>query len=295
MSEPSSKTEALPLELARDVEHRCNRFEVAWQGGTPPRLEDYVAETPEAIRAALLRELILLDIHYRQARGESCQAANYQQRFPSLAPAWLAGALAPSQEGQPEQSSSWGQTRGQTESEEHFGRPGQPSTLWEGTLGGRTSPMIGPYKLLQKLGEGGMGTVYMAEQEHPIKRRVALKIIKAGMDSARVIARFEQERQALALMDHPNIAKVLDAGTTQDGRPYFVMERVKGIPITKFCVQERLTPKERLELIIPICHAVQHAHQKGIIHRDLKPSNVIIAFYDGKPVPKVIDFGVVKA
>ncbi|TMQ33710.1 MAG: serine/threonine protein kinase, partial [Planctomycetota bacterium] len=155
--------------------------------------------------------------------------------------------------------------------------------------------MIGPYKLLQKLGEGGMGTVYMAEQEHPIKRRVALKIIKAGMDSARVIARFEQERQALALMDHPNIAKVLDAGTTQDGRPYFVMELVKGIPITKFCDQERLTPKERLELFIPICHAVQHAHQKGIIHRDLKPSNVIIAFYDGKPVPKVIDFGVVKA
>ena len=146
MSEPSSEAQALPLELARDVEHRCNRFEVAWQGGTPPRLEEYVAETPEAIRAALLRELILLDIHYRQARGESCQAADYQQRFPSLAPAWLASALAPSEEGQPEQSSSWGQTRGQTESDEHLGRPGQPSTLWEGMLGGRSSPMIGPYK-----------------------------------------------------------------------------------------------------------------------------------------------------
>jgi serine/threonine protein kinase/predicted Zn-dependent protease len=155
--------------------------------------------------------------------------------------------------------------------------------------------LIGPYKLMQKLGEGGMGTVHVAQQEHPVKRRVALKIIKSGMDSAHVIARFEQERQALALMDHPNIAKVLDAGTTQNGLPYFVMELVKGIPITKFCDQERLTPRERLELFIPVCHAVQHAHQKGIIHRDLKPSNVIIALYDGKPVPKVIDFGVAKA
>jgi serine/threonine protein kinase len=153
---------------------------------------------------------------------------------------------------------------------------------------------IGPYKLLQKLGEGGMGTVYVAEQEHPVKRRVALKIIKAGMDSKHVIARFEQERQALALMDHPNIAKVLDAGTTQNGLPYFVMELVKGIPINRFCDHERLTPKERLELFIPVCHAVQHAHQKGIIHRDLKPSNVMVALYDGKAVPKVIDFGVAR-
>jgi non-specific serine/threonine protein kinase/serine/threonine-protein kinase len=154
---------------------------------------------------------------------------------------------------------------------------------------------IGPYKLLQKLGEGGMGAVYMAEQEQPVKRRVALKIIKAGMDTAHVIARFEQERQALAMMDHPSIAKVLEAGTTGTNRPYFVMELVKGIPITKYCDQEHLTPKERLELFIPVCQAVQHAHQKGIIHRDLKPSNVLIALYDGKPIPKVIDFGVAKA
>jgi serine/threonine protein kinase/tetratricopeptide (TPR) repeat protein len=154
---------------------------------------------------------------------------------------------------------------------------------------------IGPYKLLQQIGEGGMGAVYLAEQVAPVKRRVALKLVKAGMDSARVIARFEQERQALALMDHPHIAKVLDGGTTESGRPYFVMELVKGIPITKFCDQEHLTPKERLELFIPVCQAVQHAHQKGIIHRDLKPSNVLIALYDGKPVPKVIDFGLAKA
>jgi serine/threonine protein kinase/Flp pilus assembly protein TadD len=154
---------------------------------------------------------------------------------------------------------------------------------------------IGPYKLLQGLGEGGMGAVYLAEQEQPVKRRVALKIIKAGMDSAHVIGRFEQERQALAMMDHPNIAKVLDAGATDAGRPYFVMELVKGIPITKYCDQENLTPRQRLELFIPVCQAVQHAHQKGLIHRDLKPSNVIIALYDGKPIPKVIDFGVAKA
>ena len=154
---------------------------------------------------------------------------------------------------------------------------------------------IGPYKLLQQIGEGGMGTVFMAEQTQPVRRTVALKLIKAGMDSRQVIARFEAERQALALMDHPNIAKVFDAGTTDDGRPYFVMELVKGIPITKYCDEHRLTLRERLELFIPVCQAVQHAHQKGIIHRDLKPSNVLIALYDGKPVPKVIDFGVAKA
>ncbi len=154
---------------------------------------------------------------------------------------------------------------------------------------------IGPYKLLQLLGEGGMGAVYLAEQEQPVRRLVALKIIKAGMDSRQVIARFEQERQALAVMDHPNIARVLDAGTTATGRPYFVMELVKGIPITRYCDQEQLTPQQRLELFVPVCAAVQHAHQKGIIHRDLKPSNVLVALYDGKPVVKVIDFGVAKA
>ena len=154
---------------------------------------------------------------------------------------------------------------------------------------------IGPYQLLQKLGEGGMGAVFLAEQREPVQRRVALKIIKAGMDSAHVIARFEAERQALALMDHPNIARVLDAGATADGLPYFVMELVQGIPFTRFCAQQRLTLRELLELFIPVCQAVQHAHQKGIIHRDLKPSNVLVAQYDGKAVPKVIDFGVAKA
>jgi serine/threonine protein kinase len=154
---------------------------------------------------------------------------------------------------------------------------------------------IGSYKLLQKLGEGGMGTVFLAEQTEPVRRSVALKIIKAGMDSRQVLARFDAERQALALMDHPNIARVLDAGTTDSGRPFFVMELVKGIPITRYCDQECLSPRDRLALFLPVCQAVQHAHQKGIIHRDLKPSNVLVALYDGRPVPKVIDFGLAKA
>ena len=154
---------------------------------------------------------------------------------------------------------------------------------------------IGPYKLLQQIGEGGMGTVYMAEQTEPVKRKVALKVIKAGMDTRQVIARFEAERQALAMMDHVNIARVFDAGTTENGRPYFVMELVHGVPITKYCDDNHLTPRQRLELFVPVCQAIQHAHQKGIIHRDIKPSNVMVTLYDGKPVPKVIDFGVAKA
>ena len=151
------------------------------------------------------------------------------------------------------------------------------------------------YKLLQQIGEGGCGVVYMAEQEQPVRRRVALKLIKLGMDTKQVIARFNAERQALALMDHPNIAKVLDAGATQTGRPYFVMELVRGIKITEYCDQHHLSTPERLELCIQVCRAVQHAHGKGIIHRDLKPSNILVTLQDGIPVPKVIDFGIAKA
>jgi serine/threonine protein kinase len=172
------------------------------------------------------------------------------------------------------------------------GGPEGGTTAFQGESAGTT---IGPYKLVELIGEGGMGTVWMAQQTEPVKRLVALKLIKAGMDSKQVLARFEAERQALALMDHPNIARVLDAGTTAAGRPYFVMELVKGIPITRYCDEHRLTPQQRLELFVPVCQAVQHAHHKGIIHRDLKPSNVLIARYDGRPVPKVIDFGVAKA
>jgi serine/threonine protein kinase/tetratricopeptide (TPR) repeat protein len=155
--------------------------------------------------------------------------------------------------------------------------------------------VIGPYKLLQQIGEGGMGVVWMAEQTQPVQRKVALKVIKPGMDSRQVIARFEVERQALALMDHVNIARVFDGGTTEQGRPYFVMELVHGVPITKYCDDNHLTLRERLELFVPVCQAIQHAHRRGIIHRDIKPSNVMVTLYDGKPVPKVIDFGVAKA
>ena len=155
--------------------------------------------------------------------------------------------------------------------------------------------MIGRYKVLQKIGEGGCGAVYMAEQEQPVRRRVALKVIKLGMDTKAVIARFEAERQALALMDHPNIAKVLDAGSTEAGRPYFVMELVRGIKFTEYCDQNKLPTRERIELFIKICQAIQHAHQKGIIHRDIKPSNILVMLHDGVPIPKVIDFGIAKA
>ena len=168
-------------------------------------------------------------------------------------------------------------------------------TLDHGPISERPGERIGPFKLLQQIGEGGMGVVYMAEQEHPVRRKVALKIIKPGMDSNQVVARFEAERQALAMMDHTNIARVFDAGTTESGRPYFVMELVHGVPITDYCDANQLTPRERLELFVPVCQAIQHAHQKGIIHRDIKPSNVLVTMYDDKPVPKVIDFGVAKA
>ena len=155
--------------------------------------------------------------------------------------------------------------------------------------------VIGPYKLLEQIGEGGFGVVFMAEQQQPVRRKVALKVIKPGMDTRQVVARFEAERQALALMDHPNIAQVFDGGATASGRPYFVMELVRGIPITEFCDQNQLPVRERLELFVSVCQAVQHAHQKGIIHRDLKPSNVLVTLHDDKPVVKVIDFGIAKA
>jgi serine/threonine protein kinase len=154
---------------------------------------------------------------------------------------------------------------------------------------------IGPYRLLEAIGQGGMGSVFLAEQEQPLRRRVALKIIKLGMDTKEVVARFELERQALAMMNHTNIAKVLDAGSTEHGRPFFVMEYVPGLPLTEYCDRHQLSTRERLALFLPICHAIHHAHQKGIIHRDIKPSNILVAIENGKPIPKIIDFGVAKA
>ncbi len=173
---------------------------------------------------------------------------------------------------------------------------GSPSqTRGAAAPAGHAGQIIDRYKLLQLIGEGGFGEVWMAEQERPVRRRVALKIIKAGMDTRQVVARFEAERQALAIMDHPNIARVFDAGATDTGRPYFVMELVRGVPITQFCDDAKLTTRQRVELLVPVCQAVQHAHQKGIIHRDIKPTNVLVTLHDGTPVPKVIDFGIAKA
>ena len=154
---------------------------------------------------------------------------------------------------------------------------------------------IGPYKILKTLGEGGMGTVYLAEQRKPVRRRVALKLIKLGMDTIQVLRRFEAERQALAMMAHTNIAKVLEAGQTEGGKPYFVMEYVNGVPINQYCNSERLSIRDRLDLFRHVCFGVQHAHQKGIIHRDLKSSNVLVAIEEGSSVPKIIDFGLARA
>jgi len=173
--------------------------------------------------------------------------------------------------------------------------PGDCRITLESPMEEGPGTVIGPYKLLEKIGEGGMAVVYMAQQDRPIQRRVALKIIKLGMDTKEVIARFEAERQALALMDHPNVAKVFDAGATETGRPYFAMELVRGMSITGYCDQNKLRPKERLGLFLQVCQAVQHAHQKGIIHRDIKPANVMVTTHDGQPLPKVIDFGIAKA
>ena len=173
--------------------------------------------------------------------------------------------------------------------------PARKTILLTLPLDEKPGDKIGRYKLLQQIGEGGCGIVYMAEQEEPVRRRVALKVIKLGMDTKSVIARFEAERQALALMDHPNIAKVLDAGATETGRPFFVMELVRGIKITDYCDQNKLSTDDRLGLFIQVCNAIQHAHQKGIIHRDIKPSNILVTLHDGMPVPKVIDFGIAKA
>src|SRR5262249_5250614 len=173
--------------------------------------------------------------------------------------------------------------------------PEQAVATADEPVGERPGTVIGPYKLLEQIGEGGMGLVFVAEQLQPVRRKVALQVIKPGMDTREVIARIAAERQALALMVHPHIARVLDAGATESGRPYFVMELVRGVSITQFGDANRLTPRQRLELFVSVCQAVQHAHTKGIIHRDLKPSNVLVTLHDGTPGVKVIDFGVAKA
>ncbi|NQT13278.1 MAG: serine/threonine protein kinase, partial [Planctomycetes bacterium] len=173
--------------------------------------------------------------------------------------------------------------------------PGIEAAAGVSSVSEKPGTEIDRYKIVEQIGEGGFGDVFLAEQQEPVRRTVALKIVKPGMDTREVIARFEAERQALALMDHSNIAHVLDAGATDSGRPYFVMELVRGVSITEYCDRNRLNPRQRLDLFVTVCQAVQHAHQKGVIHRDIKPGNVMIALHDGQPVVKVIDFGIAKA
>jgi non-specific serine/threonine protein kinase/serine/threonine-protein kinase len=247
------------LSACEQIDALCVEFERGWKTGKPTAPEEVLRSAPEELRAPLLEELLRVEVHHRRLRGEAPEVAEYLARFPDLAAAVRAALAAPAE------------------------------------VGAAAGSLVGPYRLLHQLGEGGMGVVYVAEQETPVRRQVALKVIKPGMDSAQVVARFEAERQVLALMDHPHIARVFDGGTTAAGLPYFVMELVPGAPITRYCDDHQLTPRERLELFVPVCQAVQHAHQKGIIHRDLKPSNVLVAEQDGRPSPKVIDFGIAKA
>ncbi|MBX3418001.1 MAG: tetratricopeptide repeat protein [Pirellulaceae bacterium] len=267
-------------------------FEAVWRTNRRPELAAFLRQVEPDLKSQLAELLIPLDVEYRIKAGERVSARDYQQM------------------------GDFGESIGQRAmAESEFNSHGLDGTLDSGSKPEaankrdqidlpetRSAPptaikskVIGPYKLLQKLGEGGMGEVWMAEQEKPVRRKVALKLIRKDKVDQKHITRFEAERQALAMMNHENIAKVFDVGATEEGEPYFVMELVQGIPFTTYCDKNKLSINERLELFIPVCKAVQHAHQKGIIHRDLKPSNVLVCLYDGKAVPKVIDFGLAKA
>lgn len=264
------------------VDSICDEFEAAWLAGREPRIEAFLARGEALDQNLLLRELLLAEWDLCRRHDRPIELAPYLERFAASQPAINDLWSAFWRERQPDSGRDQGATIGFIPPKE-IAFSEAPGTV------------IDRFKLLEKLGEGGFGTVWAAEQREPVKRRVALKIIKLGMDTRQVVARFEAERQALALMDHANIAKVFDAGATETGRPYFVMELVRGIPITEYCDQERLTAQARLDLVVKVCHAIQHAHQKGIIHRDIKPSNILVTLHDGVPVPKVIDFGIAKA
>ena len=261
--------QALTDDQLFEIDALCDRFDRQLVKGDDPCIETFLAEVPETARDGLLAELIAMEVEHRTQRGEEPQRDEYIRRFPTQNGV-VAGVFA-------------------RDATTHY--PG---------LGTISIPVNVPrirsnFRLIEELGRGGMGVVWLAEQDQPVKRRVAIKLIKSELNSKDVLARFDAEKQALAMMDHPNIARVLDAGTTDDGRPYFVMELVDGIPITQFCDDNKLSVDERLKLFVSVCKAVQHAHQKGIVHRDLKPSNVLVTVADGNAVPKVIDFGLAKA
>ena len=273
--------EPLPLDLLRRIDDAASRFERHWP--TPHRVsvEQLLAEFPAEQRSAVLRELWPLETELRRRAGQAIEPHEFERRFPhesALAAEWAGSAAA---------ADATSYHAGGSQATRATGDYSRASDV-EGAV-------LGLYTLERELGAGGMGVVWVARQSQPVKRRVALKLIKRGMDSRDVVRRFELERQALAVLDHPNIARVLDAGVTPDGRPFFAMELVNGLPLTKFCDEARLDTRARLEVFQQICFAVQHAHQKGIIHRDLKPANILVTLVDGRPVPKVIDFGVAKA
>ena len=275
----------------------------SWLNGHGHFVEEYFAQDQRlADDRSLAIDFILGEFCLREDLSEKPAAAEYLNRFPAFAkdlgPLFVAYSGIQAQESASQSGDSTGPhyENPPRQSNRAEGSPGSGSTrIVLDSLQERPGSEIGPYKLMEQIGVGGFGLVFVAEQQRPVHRRVALKVIKPGMDSHDVIARFEAERQALALMDHPNIARVLDGGATDSGRPYFVMELVRGIPITDYCDQHHLALRERLNLFVSVCHAVQHAHQKGIIHRDIKPSNVMVTVHDGQPVVKVIDFGVAKA
>ena len=283
----TERTQSKKLESQRKLDDLADKFEEDWSIDDRPDFNRYLLKVGEDTRDKLLLLLIEIDIELRSKNDLPVASTDYSElgeQAVSHASRFLDANLDvtvppsdPKRDGDPNQGSN-AETRTACLAKRH-----SPTT------------QIGPYKLLQQIGEGGMGSVWMAEQEKPVRRQVALKLIRAHMGSKETIARFEAERQALAMMDHQNIATVLDAGTTEDDHPFLVMELIKGVPITRFCDQNRLSVNDRLLLFIHVCKAIQHAHQKGIIHRDLKPSNVLVTFHDGEPVPKVIDFGLAKA
>lgn len=305
---------------AQLLEKLADEFEAAWQSDSPPSLAEFLRRVTPEQRLPLARHLIPIDIEYGRIYGESVQSEQYQELgidCEKIAADWFRGNTA--LEGLPRSSLNSSQPPGpnaespdgtmalpEGQDDQTLKTPlpdarsgDQPSVpepmIVQQSTASQDNKMVGPYRLLQRLGKGGMGEVWMAEQTVPVKRRVALKLIKEGLGSKEIIARFEAERQALALMNHPNIARILDAGTTDKGQPYFVMELVLGKPLTTYCDENRLSIDERLKLFMDVCAGVQHAHQKGIIHRDLKPGNIIVGTQDGMPVPKVIDFGLAKA
>ena len=289
------------MSIETQIDQLCDKFEDAWNAGESPSVGKVLEKIPATHHAAILERLIPVDVELRMKAGQSVVSNDYETFGPTavdLATRTIE-KLAPKTESlQPDDELNQQTIIGP--GNEHSPSVNLPESqildsFHKVTQPQEASPVIGPYKILQKIAEGGMGIVFMAEQTHPVRRRVALKLIKAGMDTKDIITRFEAERQALALMDHPNIAKVLDAGTTKDGRPYFVMELVQGIPVTEYCDKNKLSIEDRLELFTQTCRAIQHAHQKGIIHRDIKPSNVLVTQHDGVPSVKVIDFGLAKA